>query len=74
MEVLRAPDGALNLAMASCFWNLLEGETPPLPPFHYGPGSHFQKDKQEKEEAVVCLKKKILFLHGSNNEILDCRL
>ena len=28
MEVLKAPDGALNLAMALCFWNLLEGETP----------------------------------------------
>ena len=30
MEVLRAPGGALNLALAPCFWNLLEGETPPL--------------------------------------------
>ena len=28
----------LNLAMAPCFWNLLEGETPPSPPpFRYGP-------------------------------------
>ena len=33
MEILRVPSGALNLAMAPCFWNILEGETPPLPPF-----------------------------------------
>ena len=32
MEVLRVPNGALNLAMAPCFWNSLEEETPPLPP------------------------------------------
>ena len=36
MEVLRAPGGTLDLAMAPCFWNLLEGETLP-PPFRYGP-------------------------------------
>ena len=29
MEVLRAPNGTLNLAMAPCFCNLFEGETPP---------------------------------------------
>ena len=29
MEVLRAPSGTLNLAIAPFFWNLLEGETPP---------------------------------------------
>ena len=39
MEVLGAPDGALNLAMAPSFWNLLEGETPP--PFCYGPALKF---------------------------------
>ena len=37
MEAKRAPNGALNLTMAPCFWNLLEGETPPSPPFRYGP-------------------------------------
>ena len=33
MEVLNAPYDALNFTMVPCFWNLLEGETPPLPPF-----------------------------------------
>ena len=31
MEVLRAPNGALSLAMGPCFLNLLEGETSPSP-------------------------------------------
>ena len=53
MEVLRAPDGALNLAVAPCFWNLLEGETPPPSP-HFATALFFINepiDDVDKEKS-----------------------